>query len=294
MAEIITMFVVINRILILISYQMYQLFFLLIVSLASAQHYRFAYSYQMKPDAGKKDSVITDYMNLDTDGRKSYFYNAAKYERDSAYAVTKSYKDLLQAKSYDQNLSYIVEKDYSKKTVNFYDTFKTVHLVIPENDLPKWKIEKEFMKINGIECQKATSQYKGRDWEAWFSKDYPVNDGPYKFSGLPGIVVSIKDSENDHIFNLIQIKKINNTFSLLPKSVKRVTFPEYKKIMNGYTFTSEDIESMSVNKQENRIDLQLKDGYIAKIGTDDMKKMQKMDEEMTKRLRRTNNYIERE
>lgn len=273
---------------------MYKIFFLFIFSLASAQHYRFTYSYQMKPDAGKRDSVITDYMNLDTDGRKSYFYNAAKYARDSAYAATKSYKDLFQARSYDQNLSYIIEKDYTKKTINFYDTFKTVHLIIPENDAPKWKIEKEFMKINDISCQKATSRYKGRDWEAWFSKDYPVNDGPYKFSGLPGIVVSIKDSENDHVFNLIQIKKINEIFSLLPKYPKRMSFPEYKKAMSSFTFRSEDIESMSVNKQEGRVDLQLKDGYIAKIGTDDMKKIKKMDEEMTKRLRRTNNYIEKE
>jgi GLPGLI family protein len=273
---------------------MYKLFFFFIFSLASAQHYRFTYSYQMKPDAGKRDSLITDYMNLDTDGRKSYFYNAAKYEKDSAYAVTKSYKDLLQSKSYDQNLSYIVEKDYTKREINFYDKFKTVHLVIPENDTPKWKIEKEFTKINGISCQKAITRYKGRAWEAWFSKEYPVNDGPYKFSGLPGIIVSLKDAENDHVFNLIQIKKINEIFSLLPKSAKQITFPEYKKIMNGFTFTNEDIESMSINKQEGRIDLQLKDGYIARIRTDEMKKMKKMDEEMTKRLRRTNNYIERE
>jgi hypothetical protein len=73
-----------------------------------------------------------------------------------------------------------------------------------------------------------------------------------------------------------------------------MSFPEYKKAMSSFTFRSEDIESMSVNKQEGRVDVQLKDGYIAKIGTDDMKKIKKMDEEMTKRLRRTNNYIEKE
>jgi GLPGLI family protein len=55
---------------------------------------------------------------------------------------------------------------------------------------------------------KATTNYKGRVWEAWFSKEYPINDGPYKFTGLPGLIVSLKDSEGDHIFNLIQIKKI--------------------------------------------------------------------------------------
>ncbi|WP_345201228.1 GLPGLI family protein [Chryseobacterium ginsengisoli] len=272
---------------------MYKLLFFFIMSFASAQNYRFVYEYKMKPDVNKKDSIITDYMNLDTDGKNSYFYNSTKYERDSTYSVTKSYKDLLSAKSYDQNLSYIVEKDYAKKAMNFYDKFKTVNLLIPDNETPKWKIEKEFLKINNINCQKATANYKGRIWEAWFSKDYPVNDGPYKFSGLPGLIVSIKDSENDHAFNLIQIKKIKGIFSLLPKSTKQMTFAEYKKTMNGFTFSNDDIESMSINKQAGKMDIQLKDGYIAQLGLDDIKKNPKLDEEITKRLRRTNNYIER-
>jgi GLPGLI family protein len=247
----------------------------------------------MKPDVNKKDSIITDYMNLDTDGKKSYFYNSAKYERDSTYTASKNYKDLLSAKSYDQNLSYIIEKDYSKKTMNFYDKFKTVNLLVVDNEASKWNIQKEFLKINNINCQKATANYKGRVWEAWFSKDYPVSDGPYKFSGLPGLVVSLKDSENDHVFNLIQIKKIKGIFSFLPKSNKQMTFAEYKKTMNSFTFSNDDVESISINKQIGKADIQLKDGYIAKLGTDDMKSG-KLDEKISRLLKRTNNYIEKD
>lgn len=272
---------------------MYKLLFCLLVSFVSAQNYRFVYEYKMKPDINKKDSIVTDYMNLDTDGKKSYYYNAVKYERDSTYAITKSYKDLLLAKTYDQNLSYVVEKDYAKKAMNFYDKFKTVNLLIPENEIPKWNIEKEFLKINNIDCQKATANYKGRAWEAWFSKDYPVNDGPYKFSGLPGLVVSLKDSENNHFFNLIQIKKIKGIFSLLPKSHKQMTFAEYKKNMSNFTFSNDDIESLSINKQTGKADIQVKDGYLVKIGLDEMKSGN-LDEKILQKLKRTNNYIEKE
>jgi hypothetical protein len=31
------------------------------------------------------------------------------------------------------------------------------------------------------------------------------------------------------------------------------------------------VESISINKQIGKVDIQLKDGYIAKLGTDDMK-----------------------
>jgi GLPGLI family protein len=286
------MFVVIQEIFNTKHKIMYKLLFLFIISFTSAQNYRFVYEYKMKPDVNKKDSVITDYMNLDTDGKKSYFYNSAKYERDSAYSASKNYKDLLLAKSYDQNLSYIIEKDYSKQEMNYYDKFKTVNLLVVDSEAPKWKIEKEFSKINNINCQKATTNYKGRIWEAWFSKEYPVSDGPYKFSGLPGLVASLKDSENDHIFNLIQIKKITNIFSFLPKSNKQMTFAEYKKTMNSFTFSNDDVESISINKQIGKADIQLKDGYIAKLGTDDMKSG-KIEDKISKLLKRTNNYIER-
>lgn len=272
---------------------MYKFLFLFIMSFISAQNYRFVYEYKMRPDINKKDSVITDVMNLDTDGKKSYFYNAVKYERDSIYAATKSYKDLLLSKNYDQNLSYIIEKDYVAKTANFYDKFKTVNLLIRENEVPEWKIEKEFLKISNIDCQKATTNFKGRSWEAWFSKDYPVNDGPYKFSGLPGLIVSIKDSENNHAFNLIQIKKISAIFSLLPKSTKEMSFADYKKTMGSFTFTTDDIESLSINKQTGKADIQVKDGYFVRIGLDDMKSG-KLDQKILQRLKRTNNYIEKD
>ncbi|MDQ1162293.1 GLPGLI family protein [Chryseobacterium sp. SORGH_AS 447] len=272
---------------------MYKLLFLLLMSMVSAQSYRFVYEYKMKPDLAKKDSVITDYMNLDTDGKKSYFYNSAKHERDSVYAVTGNLKDLMEAKSYDQNLSYIVEKDYAKKKINFYDNFKAVNILIPENESPKWKIEKEFAKINSMNCQKATANYKGRTWEAWFSKDYPVSDGPYKFNGLPGLVIRLNDSGDDHVFNLIQIKKISALPSVLPKSTKQISLAEYKKAMANYAFTNEDIEGVDVNKQDGKVGIRLKDGYVAKMGMDDMKKAAKLDEEITRRLRKTNNSIER-
>jgi hypothetical protein len=55
--------------------RMYKVLFLLMASFCSAQNYRFVYEYKMKPDR-KIDSLVTDYMNLDSDGKRSYFYNA--------------------------------------------------------------------------------------------------------------------------------------------------------------------------------------------------------------------------
>lgn len=275
---------------------MYRLLFLLWASFFSAQSYRFVYEYKMKPDVAKKDSVITDYMNLDTDGKKSYFQNGVKYERDSIYNADKSYPALLKSRQYDRNLNYTVEKDYAQKTINFYDKYKTVSIVTSDNEAPKWKIVNDFKKINKMNCQKAVADYKGRKWEAWFSKDFPVSDGPYKFTGLPGLVVSVKDSENEHVFDLVQIKKISTVTSFIPKNNKQMTHTEYRKLIKNYTFTSaDDIAGMNVDSKAGVIGLELKDGYVTKLDYNELKKSGKqMDALIAKKLRMTNNPIEKD
>ncbi len=273
---------------------MYKILFLLVASLCSAQSYRFVYEYKMKPDK-KMDSLVTDYMNLDSDGKKSYFYNAAKYERDSAYQSTKNTAVLYDGKKYDQNLGYIIEKEYAKKNLKFYDKYKTANLLIIEDESQNWNIEKEFSKINNIDCQKATANYKGRIWEAWFSKEYPINDGPYKFRGLPGLIVSLKDSEGDHTFNLIQIKKIKTIFASVPKSNKEMSWKDYRKTLMTYSPSlADDIETMNVDKSVGAMNLQFKDGYVAKFDLKELKKSGNPDDEIAKRLRRTNNPVEKE
>jgi GLPGLI family protein len=55
--------------------------------------------------------------------------------------------------------------------------------------------------------------YAGRDYKAWFTNEIPVSDGPYKFYGLPGLIVEIEDSKKQYTFELVSYK----TFSEKPK-----------------------------------------------------------------------------
>ncbi|WP_164464368.1 GLPGLI family protein [Chryseobacterium sp. G0162] len=276
--------------------KIYTLLFLALVCSVSAQNYRFVYEYKMKSDIDNEDSYITDYMNLDSDGKKSYFYNAVKYERDSIYQADKDLKMLFKSKNYDRNLGYIVEKDYSKREANLYDKYKTANLVIADREVPKWSVQKEFLKINGIDCQKAIAQYKGREWEAWFSKEYPISDGPYKFNALPGLVIRIKDMDNHHVFNMIQVKKVNSIFSFVPKNNKKMSDQEYRKLLKNETFSPEDIESINIDRQTGKMGVQLKDGYATQLDMGQIKKAGKGNEdaELARLLKKSNNPIEKE
>lgn len=70
-----------------------------------------------------------------------------------------------------------------------------------------WKLISQDTVISGFDCKKATLNYAGRDWIAWYNPDIPITVGPYKFHGLPGLIMSISDSENVFSFIVNEVKR---------------------------------------------------------------------------------------
>ena len=73
--------------------------------------------------------------------------------------------------------------------------------------LQKWKIEKEIKDVCGYRCQKATCRWRGRDYTAWFTTDIPVSAGPWKFGGLPGMIMKVSDSANEYTWEAVAVNK---------------------------------------------------------------------------------------
>ena len=71
--------------------------------------------------------------------------------------------------------------------------------------LQTWQIESETKKICGYECQKATCRWRGRDYVAWFTAEIPVSAGPWKFGGLPGLIMKINDTGNDYAWEAVAV-----------------------------------------------------------------------------------------
>jgi GLPGLI family protein len=67
-------------------------------------------------------------------------------------------------------------------------------------ETPIWDIEDEVKTILGYECNKAVTEYKGRRWTAWFTPDIPVQAGPWKLCGLPGLILEAYDTGRDYVF----------------------------------------------------------------------------------------------
>lgn len=70
-----------------------------------------------------------------------------------------------------------------------------------------WQLGNKEKEIKGYKCKNAFVNYGGRKWEAWYTSVIPVNAGPYKFKGLPGLILKITDSTNSYDFEFYGMRR---------------------------------------------------------------------------------------
>lgn len=179
----------------------------------SAQANRFVYQVTMKSDAGNKNDSKTENAYLDISGEKSLFYSENRAKRDSIMQQTfqsggaRSFnRD--QMEGLRSNINYSIEKDKKTQETLFKDRLGRDIYTYEEDRPLNWKILSETTKIGEYKVQKAETDFAGRKWIAWFTTDLPYQDGPYKFGGLPGLIVKAEDDKGDYSFDLMKNYKI--------------------------------------------------------------------------------------
>ena len=81
----------------------------------------------------------------------------------------------------------------------------------------EWTLEEDTASFLGHSCQKATCRWRGRDYVAWFAPDIPIRRGPWKFGGLPGLIMKINDVDSLYVFEAVAIEKGNFPIYQYPK-----------------------------------------------------------------------------
>ena len=189
--------------------------FLLILISVNSQVHRFYYELTYKPN---KDSIKTEkeMMVLDVSKDESLFVSYKQLEYDSVLTAnikkarefgTVMDKEMMTKKP--PIVSYRISK-FKDGNLGFKDFIgMSEYYTYQENPELKWNITNEKEKIEIYNTQKATTDFGGRIWTAWFTSEIPIQDGPYKFSGLPGLIIKLDDSQNDYSWILVANKKLN-------------------------------------------------------------------------------------
>ena len=105
--------------------------------------------------------------------------------------------------------------------------------------LMRWTLADEQQTILGHRCQKATCQFRGHDFVAWFAADVPIKGGPWKFGGLPGCILKVYDVQKIYVWEAVAIERgtyqiMQYPDKLYPKSTRKSVWQRQKKYTEDY------------------------------------------------------------
>ena len=102
-----------------------------------------------------------------------------------------------------------VYKNYPSGKMTVTDAIRNDSFIYQDTlNAQYWQVIDSTKTILGYECQKAESDFRGRRWTAWFSPDIPVNNGPWKLGGLPGLILEAYDVGKHYYFSIVGIESV--------------------------------------------------------------------------------------
>lgn len=258
-----------------------------------AQTNRFVYQVTMKPDASDKNDIKTENAYLDISPEKSVFYSENRIKRDSVIQAAMQSggargfnRDQMQ--SLRSIINYSIEKDKKSQKMIFKDRIGRDVYTYEEDRPISWKIFPETTKIGEYKVQKAETDFGGRKWTAWFTTDLPYQDGPYKFGGLPGIIVKVEDDKDEYSFDLMKNYKIAdfptlNQFGNTIKVKRSDYVKQQKKFME---------DPMSFMSQGGGISAPMRVGGGNRGGGNPAEMRKRMEERVKEEAKKNSNPIE--
>ena len=117
------------------------------------------------------------------------------------------------------------------------------YLYYYEQELPAidWQMQNADSVVCGYSCSKAVGKWRGRTWTVWYSMDIPIDDGPWKLQGLPGLILHAEDAQGDFFFTCVGIEEKRSPIILWGDHMRKCTpewfqreITEFWKDQSGY------------------------------------------------------------
>ena len=139
---------------------------------------------------------------LESDGNSSLFREGQNLDKERVRMSEDG--NIISVAKMEDNFTYINIKDakiiskrsLGSKNYEVYEDLQSIH----------WQlIPGERKTINGLKSFKAEGTFRGRTYVAWYTPDIPIRIGPWKFHGLPGLILEIKDISNQFQWTATEI-----------------------------------------------------------------------------------------
>ena len=142
-----------------------------------------------------------------------------------------------------KKMPFAVYKHYPEEAKLTYTNEIFEYNYIYEQELPAidWQMQDADSVVCGYSCSKAVGEWRGRTWTVWYSMDIPIDDGPWKLQGLPGLILHAEDGQGDFIFTCVSIEEKRAPIILWGDNMRKCTpewfqreITEFWKDQSGY------------------------------------------------------------
>jgi len=126
-------------------------------------------------------------------------------------------------------------KSSADKKIIYQKKYKTKYQYEEQQPEFTWQLHNDSKKILNYNCKRATVKYRGREYIAWYASEIPVNNGPYVFEGLPGLILEIEDSNNKYHFTAVGIdKKPMDIYLRNDKEILKISREKFREVEKTY------------------------------------------------------------
>ena len=196
---------------------------------------------------------VNNLMLLQIGNHCSKYYSFYQYLTDSViYVMTKKINETGQMVSSQElsneflkipnkmpeGLNYTIFKNYpTKSQLSLRDHFGFDRFMY-EEPLPnmQWQLRNDTLTVCGYLCKKAICAFRGRNYTAWYTDEIPVSNGPWKFNGLPGLILKVIDDQRYFSFECTAIETPQEIKPIvdLGGHNRKISRTEYNKAKQRY------------------------------------------------------------
>ncbi|MFA5514378.1 MAG: GLPGLI family protein [Sphaerochaetaceae bacterium] len=180
-----------------------------------------SYTLTWKEDTNNLERVRKENMILLIGDKTSLFmsenfYDMVHFGRQAEReGRLQQFFDENEMEKYRTRFSYRIFKNFPEGKYTYNDKVIPDYLEYTEDfGVFNWEFSDQTDTIGNYNAQSAHCLYGGRKWVAWYTTEIPINDGPYKFYGLPGLIIKLYDEQEHYVFELLRVERSDETIAI--------------------------------------------------------------------------------
>ena len=176
---------------------------------------RITYSLSYISDSLKPKQIWEDRKILLIGDSVWHFYSDYQRHTDSSKTVAREKQKSFKPPTYSEKIrkeGYDIFTYPTKGSRSVLEPITELSLYKYQEiiEKPLWQLSEDTCTFLSYKCHKAITQFRGRDWTVWFTMEIPIDAGPWKLCGLPGLIVKAYDSREHYVFECIALENISN------------------------------------------------------------------------------------